>query len=59
MSKKKTVDLNPFKMTKEELAIWLALRGKGHSIDSKKSYNRKQKHKKDLRYVDQLCGPVV
>lgn len=52
MSKKKTVDLNPFKMTKEELAIWLALRGKGHSIDSKKSYNRKQKHKKDLRYVD-------
>lgn len=52
MSKKKTVDLNSFKMTKEELAIWLALRGKGHSIDSKKSYNRKQKHKKDLRYVD-------
>ena len=36
MSKKKAVDLNPFKMTKEELAIWLALRGKGHSIDSKK-----------------------
>ena len=52
MSKKKAVDLNPFKMTKEELAIWLALRGKGHSIDSKKNYNRKQKHKKDLRFVE-------
>ena len=52
MSKKKTVDLNPFKMTNEELAIWLAVRGKGRSIDAKKSYNRKQKHKKDLRFVE-------
>ena len=50
MNKKKAVDLNLFKMNKEELAIWLALRGKGHSIDSKKNYSRKQKHKKDLRF---------
>lgn len=50
ISKKKAVDLSPFKMTKEELATWLALRGKGHSINSKKDYSRKQKYKKDLRF---------
>lgn len=43
MSKKKS---NLMKMTPEELQIWLYLRGKGHAINSKKNYTRKQKHKK-------------
>ena len=40
------------KMNSEELQVWLSLRGKGHAINSKKNYNRKQKHKKDLRFVE-------
>lgn len=33
-------DKSMFKMTPEELKVWLYLRGKGHSIDSKKTYKR-------------------
>lgn len=50
--KKTTIELNPFKMSKEELAVWLAMRSKGHAINSKKDYTRKQKHKKDLRFSE-------
>ena len=40
------------KMNSEELQLCLSLRGKVNSINSKKNYNRKQKHKKDLRFVE-------
>lgn len=59
-TKKTTIELNPFKMSKEELAVWLAMRSKGHAINSKKDYTRKQKHKKDLRFSEQKpLGPMV
>jgi len=41
------MDKRAFKMTKEELELWLALRKKCTVHKSKKDYSRKEKHKKN------------
>lgn len=39
---------NKYKMTEEELQIWLAYAKKCHAHESNKDYSRKQKHKKNF-----------